>query len=68
MNPTNLKTGEICFGSLYTLDAINERLGIGKAALRKARREGLIVRRIGRKSFVLGEDLIAWVKRSARSV
>jgi hypothetical protein len=62
------RAGEISIGSIYTLAELDHRLGLGKAAIRKARREGLIVRRIGRKSFVLGEDLIAWFKASARPV
>lgn len=68
MEPATKKAGEISVGSLYTLHELNQRLGLGKAALRKARLEGLIVRRIGRKSYVLGEDLIQWFKQSARPV
>jgi hypothetical protein len=65
---SKVRSGEIHAGSIYTLKAIDQHLGLGKAALRKARREGLVVRRVGRKSFILGEDLIAWVKRSAPTV
>lgn len=68
MHAGTKKAGEIRSDSMYTLDELNERLGLGKAALRKARREGLTVRRIGRRSYVLGEDLISWVKQAARPV
>lgn len=60
------KAGEITGDSLYTLDEINARLGLGKSALRTARREGLTVKRIGRRGYVLGRDVIEWFERSAR--
>jgi hypothetical protein len=60
------KSGEIAADSIYTLDEVNDRLGLGKSALRTARREGLIVKRIGRRGFVLGRDLIAWFEKSAK--
>ena len=52
--------------SLYTLDELNDRLGLGKKALRTARREGLIVKRIGRRGYVLGRDVIEWFESSAK--
>ena len=42
--------------------------GIGTQALRTARRGGLPVRRLGRRSYVLGEDLIAYLKEHAKVV
>jgi hypothetical protein len=60
MAATTTKPGEIRADSLYTLDELMDRLRLGKAALRKARREGLIVKRIGRRSYVLGRDMIEW--------
>jgi hypothetical protein len=50
---------------LYTLEEIKNRLRLGKAALRTARRRGLLVRRIGRRGYVLGKDVIAYVEASA---
>jgi hypothetical protein len=38
------------------------RLGLGPSAIRTARRQGLKVRRIGRRKFVLGRDLIAFLE------
>jgi Helix-turn-helix domain len=64
----NPQFGEIDANSLYTLSEISRRLGLGKAALRTARRQGLVVRRIGRRSYILGADLIAWFKQAARTV
>jgi hypothetical protein len=63
-----LKAREICAGSIYPIAELEQRLGLGKAALRKARREGLLVRRIGRRSFVFGDDVIDYFKRSARPI
>lgn len=60
------RPGEINADSLYTLDELNDRLGLGKSALRSARREGLAVKRIGRRGYVLGKDVIAWFERSAK--
>jgi len=60
--------GEVRADSLYTLEELSRRLGLGTAALRTARRSGLVVRRIGRRSYVLGRDLIDYVDRNADRV
>lgn len=60
--------GRISADELYTLPEIQTRLGLGKRALRTARRRGLTVRRIGRRSYVLGRDLMQYVESSARVV
>ena len=57
--------GEISADKLYTLAAIKWRLGLGAAALRTARRAGLRVRRIGRRGYVLGRDLIDYIDSQA---
>ncbi len=62
------KPGEITRDAAYTLDELNARLGVGKGALRQARRQGLAVRRIGRRSYVLGKDVIDWLERTAKVV
>ena len=49
----------------YTLAQVKFRFGLGTAALRSARRRGLPVRRMGRKSFILGRDLIEYLGKSA---
>jgi hypothetical protein len=68
MTAAALNVGEIRADAIYTLSALDQQLGLGKAALRKARREGLTVRRIGRKSYVIGSELIEWVKKFGRPV
>lgn len=59
-------SGAISSYEIYTLDEIDRRLGLGKTALRTARRRGLQVRRIGRKAFVLGRDLIDYLDQHAK--
>jgi dienelactone hydrolase len=62
------KPGEITADALYTLDELNDRLGLGKAALRKARREGLVVKRIGRRGYCTGRAILDWFESSAKQV
>jgi len=60
------KNGSIAADELLTLAAVKERLGLGVAAMRTARRRGLKVRRIGSLSFVLGRDIIDYVTSQGR--
>ncbi len=53
-------SGEISADGMYTLAEIRARLGLGRYALREARRHGLPVRKIGRRSYVLGKDILAF--------
>jgi len=57
--------GVISADHAYSLEQVRDRLGLGTAALRTARRKGLIVRRIGRRSFVLGRDLLDFLNNHA---
>lgn len=52
--------GFIDQGSMYTLDEIQQRLGLGAHAWRTARKEGLPVRAIGGRKYALGRDIIEW--------
>ncbi len=54
--------GEIRADCAYPLEDFKPRTGMGVAALRTARRNGLIVRRVGRRAFVLGRDFIAYLE------
>lgn len=47
---------------IVPLAELDARLGLGPSAIRTARRQGLKVRRIGRRKFVLGRDLIAFLE------
>ena len=58
--------GLVTADSLYTLTEIQDRLKLGQHAMRQARRAGLRVRRIGRRAFVLGRDVMAFVESAAK--
>jgi hypothetical protein len=58
--------GLITSDALYTLSEVQERLKLGQHALRMARRAGLRVRRIGRRGYVLGRDVMAFVESAAQ--
>ena len=53
----------IAADTLYSAAELEQR-GISDNALREARRQGLPVHRIGRTQFVLGGDLIAYLKEA----
>lgn len=57
-------SGSINQGEIYTLKEIKARLGLGKYALNQARERGLIVRRIGKRVFVTGEDVANFLRNS----
>jgi hypothetical protein len=43
---------------IYPLPEFRRRLGLGAAAMRTARRQGLRVRQLGRTRYVLGRDAL----------
>ena len=55
-------------GTIYPLEIIKARLGLGVWALRTARRKGLKIRRLGRRSLVLGKDVLAYLEEHAKLV
>ena len=59
--PATQEPGVILADAAYSLAQVKERIGLGTAAIRTARRKGLIVRRIGRRTFVMGRDLLAYI-------
>jgi len=52
---------------LYELSEAERRTGWGKSGFRQARRNGLQVRYVGRRAFVLGSDLIAYVQEHGKT-
>jgi hypothetical protein len=52
----------------YHLSAVKRQFGIGENALRQMRQRGLKVRRSGRRSFIIGRDLIAEIEQHGRIV
>ena len=58
--------GLVSSDCLYTLPEIQDRLKLGQHAMRMARRAGLRVRRIGRRGYVLGRDVMQYVEQAAK--
>jgi hypothetical protein len=63
--PIAQASGRISADQVLTLDAVRTELGLGIAAMREARRKGLKVRRIGRRKFVFGADLIDFLRAAS---
>ena len=59
---TTASPGEILADAVYTLEEFGKRMRLGTAAVRTARRQGLIVRHVGRRSYVIGRDFIAYLE------
>jgi len=58
-------------GVAYSLDDFKRRTGMGAAAIRTARRHAespLAVRRVGRRSYILGDDFIAYLRENGRDI
>jgi hypothetical protein len=55
--------GEIRKNSTYSLREFKRRLGIGDAAIRQMKREGLPLRKIGKAKYVMGEDWFEFVDK-----
>lgn len=66
--PATPPGGVVSANCAYSLEQVKARLGLGTAALRTARRRGLTVRRVGRRSFVLGKDLLTYLEEHATIV
>ena len=52
----------IAADELYRMDEAQERLGLGVAAMRTARKNGLRVCYLGGRAFVSGRELIRYIK------
>jgi hypothetical protein len=48
--------------AVYPLEVFKVRTGLETASIRNMRRQGFVVRRIGRRSFVSGREFIAWAE------
>ena len=62
-NPHTPPSGEITPEALYRLDEVRARMGWRDAAFRAAVRAGLKIYRSGKRIYVLGTDLIAFVTK-----
>jgi hypothetical protein len=61
--PAQYVPGAILSDALYRLDEAAARLGWGGHALRAARRRGLKVHRCGKRGYVAGRDLLAFITK-----
>ncbi len=50
--------GEIECGKAYTLERFMAVTGLRRVALDSARKNGLLVRKLGRRCFIFGQDFI----------
>lgn len=51
---------------IYPLVAFEKVSGMGKAAMKTARRNGLRVRKVLGRSYVLGRDFLNWIDERTR--
>lgn len=61
--PTAPAAGSIDPEALYRLDEVKARMGWRDAAFRVAVRAGLKIYRSGKRTYVLGTDLVAFVTK-----
>jgi len=54
--------GVIAAGQSYTLEEFQARVGLERSAMRTARSNGLPVRYVANRGYVLGEDWLAFLK------
>lgn len=52
---------------LYPLPDLQARTGLGNAAMRTARRAGLVVKYAGGRGYVLGRDFIEYIEAHGKS-
>jgi hypothetical protein len=53
--------GVIRRDAVYRVDELKERMGWRDAAFRAARRRGLKVHHVGKRTYITGEDLFAYI-------
>ena len=71
MSPRTISIPEdrvIRAGECYPLQTFKECTGQGTAALRRARQQGLVIRRVGLRSFILGQDWLDFVAKHGKRV
>ena len=58
------RPGSVVAEAIYTLPEIKARLDWSDSALREARRNGLPIHRVGKRGFISGSELIAFVTKA----
>jgi len=64
MTATTLNSGVIRADAAYSLAEFKARTGMGRDAMTEARKRGLTVRRSGTRSYILGQDWLAYLESS----
>jgi hypothetical protein len=65
---TDEKIAPIIGDAIYPLPLFMKHTGLAKSAIRMMRRSGLIVRRVGRRSYIRGRDFCSWFDDHAEQV
>jgi hypothetical protein len=52
----------------YPWPVLIERMGWTRHSARAARRAGLLVRKVGKRQFVLGSDVLAFIEQAGKLV
>lgn len=60
--------GAIQAEAIYPLSEFQRLSGLGEAAMRKARRMGLMVTSIGRRRYVRGKDFYEFIERTGEGL
>jgi hypothetical protein len=60
--------GTIREDEVYTRQELMERMKLGASAMRQARRQSLVVRRIGRQSCIDGGEFVQWFRTQTRTI
>jgi hypothetical protein len=68
MTDTQLRLAPIYADEILPLELFMARTGLRKSSIRRMRRDGFVVRRVGRRSFVKGGDFIAWYDQHAPTI
>lgn len=61
-------TGILRPGELLTLAAFKDRLHLTESAVRSMRLNGLAIRRIGKRHFILSDDVIDYVRKCGKPI
>lgn len=60
--PQHQPPGEILLNAIYRADELKSRMGWSDSAFRAAKHRGLKVRRDGKRVYVLGNEVIEYLK------
>ena len=68
MSSSVLSVGEIRADASYAVEQFRAANGLSKSALAEARRRGLRILRLGKRSYILGKDWLSFLDSHGRAV